>query len=130
MNVPLFLKRVLLLDAASCLAMGLMLLLGAGHLADLFAIDRSVLVLAGAILLPSALFIGWVASRVPIMPALVAIIIVVNIVWVAESFMLLGQTPGATAIGRAFVIAQALAVGGIALLETIGVLRLRSASAG
>src|SRR5688500_1353548 len=125
MNPSLFLKRILLLDAASCLAMGLMLLVGAGYLTQLFAIDRTILLLAGAILVPTGLFMGWVATRVPAAPALVALIIVGNISWVAESLVLLGQTPGATAIGSAFVIAQAVAVSGLALLETVGLLRLR-----
>ena len=129
MNPTLFLKRILLLDAASCLAMGLMLLIGAGYLTQLFAIDRTVLILAGAILVPTGLFMGWVASRVPAAPALVALIIVGNILWVAKSFALLGQTPGATAIGSAFVIAQAVAVGVLALLETVGLLRLRRRNA-
>ena len=129
MNPTLFLKRILLLDAASCLAMGLMLLIGAGYLTQLFAIDRTVLILAGAILVPTGLFMGWVASRVPAAPALVGLIIAGNILWVAESFALLGQTPGATAIGSAFVIAQAVAVGVLALLETVGLLRLRRQNA-
>lgn len=129
MNAPLFLKRVLLLDAASCLGLGAMLLLGAGALSGLFGIDGRTLMLAGAILVPSGLFIGWTALRVPIAPMLVTLIILVNMWWVAESFLLLGQTPGATAIGQAFVIAQAVAVAGLAALEALGVFRMRASRA-
>lgn len=129
MNPALFLKRVLLLDAASCLATGLLLLIGASWLTDLFAIDRSLLFVAGLLLVPSGLFMAWVAMRTPPIAALVGVIVIGNILWVAESFLILGQNPAATAIGKAFVIVQAVAVAGLALLEAIGLLRLRSVRA-
>ena len=126
MNTPLFLKRVLLMDAASCLGLGALLLIAAGALSGLFGIDSRVLQLAGAILVPTGLFMAWTALRVPIAPVLVALIILGNILWVVESFLFLGQQPGATAIGQAFVIAQAVAVAGLAALETVGIMRLRA----
>ena len=129
MNPALFLKRVLLLDAASCLATGLLLLIGASWLTDLFAIDRSLLFVAGLLLVPSGLFMAWVAMRTPPIAALVGVIVIGNILWVAESFLILGQNPAATAIGKTFVIVQAVAVAGLALLEAIGLLRLRSVRA-
>lgn len=129
MNPALFLKRVLLLDAASCIAMGVLLIVGASWLTNLFAIDQSLLLAAGLLLVPSGLLMGWVAGRTPPIPALVGVIVIGNILWVAESFMILGQNPAATGIGKAFVIVQAVAVAGLALLEAIGLLRLRSARA-
>ncbi|HEY0628650.1 MAG TPA: hypothetical protein VGD23_04915 [Sphingomicrobium sp.] len=129
MNTPLFLKRVLLMDAASCLAMGALLLIAAGALSGLFGIDRSILLLAGAILIPSGLFMTWTALRAPIAPALVSIIILGNILWVGESFLLLGQISGVTAIGQAFIVVQALGVAGITALETLGIFRLRAKQA-
>ena len=47
MNPALFLKRVLLLDAASCIATGLLLVIGASWLTGLFAINHSLLFAAG-----------------------------------------------------------------------------------
>ena len=129
MNAPLFLKRVLLLDAASCLGLGVMLLLGTSLLSDLFGIESQTLMLAGAILVPCGLFIAWTALRDPISPWLVTLIILVNIWWVAESLLLLGQNSATSTIGFAFVIAQALAVAGLAALETIGVVRIRASRA-
>ena len=129
MNPALFLKRILLLDAASCLAMGLLLIVGASWLTDLFAISRTLLLAAGIILVPSGLFMAWLASRMPPIAALVALVVIGNILWVAESFLILGQNPAASAIGKAFVIVQAVAVAGLALLEAIGLLRLRSVQA-
>lgn len=129
MNPALFLKRVLLLDAASCLATGLLLIVGASWLTDLFAIDRTALLAAGIILVPSGLFMGWVANRMAPIAPLVGLIVIGNILWVAESFLFLGQNPAATAIGKAFVIVQAVAVAGLALLEAIGLLRLQSVRA-
>lgn len=126
MNIAIFLKRVLLMDAASCLGLGALLLIAAGTLSGLFGIEPRTLQLAGAILVPTGLFMAWTALRVPIAPVLVGLIILGNILWVAESFLFLGQQPGATAIGQAFVIAQAVAVAGLAALETLGILRLRA----
>ena len=57
------------------------------------------------------------------------VIVIGNMLWVAESFLILGQNPAATMIGKAFVIVQAVAVAGLALLEAIGLLRLRSVRA-
>ena len=129
MNPALFLKRVLLLDAASCIATGLLLVIGAPWLTGLFAMDQSLLFTAGLLLVPSGLFMAWVAMRTPPIAALVGLIVVGNILWVTESFLILGQNPAATAIGKAFVIVQAVAVAGLALLEAIGLLRLRSVQA-
>lgn len=129
MNPALFLKRVLLLDAATCLVTGLLLIVGASWLTELFSIDRALLLAAGLILVPTGLFIGWVAMRTPPIAALVGVIVIGNMLWVAESFLILGQNPAATMIGKAFVIVQAVAVAGLALLEAIGLLRLRSVRA-
>lgn len=126
MNANIFLKRVLLLDAASCLGLGVVLLIGAASVSGVFGIEVSTLRMAGAILIPSGLVMVWTATRLPIRLLLVAAIILANAWWVAESLLLLRQWSGVTAIGRAFVIAQALAVAGLAALETVGVLRLRA----
>ena len=71
MQPTLFLKRVLMLDAASCLGMGALLAFGAGALSPLFGLETSLLLGAGAALIPSGLFILWVGTRTQIRPLFV-----------------------------------------------------------
>ena len=115
----LFLRRVLALDALSCLAMGLLMGLGAANLAPLFGLPEPLVRFAGLALLPLAAFIFWLATRPNPPRPLVWVVILGNLAWTAESFLTLGQHQ-ATAPGTAFVTAQALAVLGLALLEYVG----------
>lgn len=128
MNSPLFLRRILALDALSCVAMGLLMALGAAALAPLFGLPEPLVRTAGLLLLPLAAFIAWPASRPAPPRPLVWVVIVVNIGWTAESFAVIGQSqPAITALGIAFVSAQALTVLGLAALEYAGLRRLRLA---
>ena len=52
MSNTLFLRRVLALDALSCLAMGLLMGLGAAGLAPLFGLPEPLVRFAGLALLP------------------------------------------------------------------------------
>jgi hypothetical protein len=130
MNSSALLRRVLALDSASCLAIGLLLALGAGPLSSLFGLGEKLLFGAGLLLLPLAAFIAWLASR-PVPPmALVWLVIVGNLAWTAESFLLIStESARITPAGTAFVAAQAVAVLGVALLEYVGVRRLRATAA-
>ena len=75
---------------------------------------------AGLALLPLAVFIFWLATR-PNPPRLIVwVVIIGNLGWTAESFLTLGQSH-ATALGTAFVAAQAVAVLGLACLEYVGI---------
>jgi hypothetical protein len=117
MTSSLFLRRILALDALSCVAMGLLMGLGAASLAPLLGLP-----------LPLAAFIAWLAARPAPPRALVCVVIIGNLGWTAESFAVIGQSqPAITALGTAFVSAQALAVLGLAALEYIGLRRLHIA---
>ncbi|HEV7659293.1 MAG TPA: hypothetical protein VGO55_05560 [Allosphingosinicella sp.] len=126
MSSTLFLRRSLALDSLSCLALGLAMGLGAAMLAPLFGLAEPLVRIAGLALLPLGLFIGWLASRPAPPPALVWVVILGNIGWTAESFVLLGQHQP-TALGTAFVSAQATAVLGLAALEYLGLSKARAA---
>lgn len=129
MNSPTFLRRVLALDSASCAMIGLLLCLGAEPLSGLFGLGERLLFGAGLLLLPLAGFITWLASRPAPPSALVWIVIVGNLAWTAESFLLISTEAGTiTALGTAFVAAQGVAVLGLALLEYAGLRRLRAAA--
>jgi hypothetical protein len=120
MTNTLFLRRVLALDSLSCLGMGLLMGLGAAGLAPLFGLPEGLVRGAGLALLPLAAFIFWLATRPNPPRPLVWVVILGNLAWTAESFITLGQSQ-ATALGTAFVAAQAVAVLGLALLEYAGV---------
>ncbi|HKR24324.1 MAG TPA: hypothetical protein VJS15_03625 [Allosphingosinicella sp.] len=125
MSQTLFLRRVLALDSLSCLTMGLAMSLGAAELAPLFGLPEPLLRLAGLALLPLAAFIGWLASR-PVPPrALVWLVVIGNLGWTAESFAVIAQQQP-TALGTAFVAAQALAVLGLSGLEYLGLRKMRA----
>jgi hypothetical protein len=130
MNNPVFLRRVLALDSASCAAIGLLLCLDAAPLSALFGLGERLLFGAGLLLLPLAAFIAWLASRPAPPSLLVWLVIVGNVAWTAESFLLI-ETEAAriTALGTAFVAGQAVAVLGLALLEYAGLRRMRAAAA-
>ncbi|HEX8240888.1 MAG TPA: hypothetical protein VF574_14230 [Allosphingosinicella sp.] len=125
-----FLRRALALDSASCALIGLLLCLGADPLSGLFGLPEGLLSGAGLLLLPLAAFIAWLASRPAPPSPLVWLVIIGNVAWTAESFLLI-ETEAAriTALGTAFVAVQAVAVLGLALLEYIGLRRMRLAAA-
>ena len=129
MQMTNFLKRVLLLDAASCLTMGAGLALGAAMLAGPLGLSERLLEGAGLVLLPIGLFIGWLGTRASAPAALVYVVIVGNLGWTAESLFVVFGQPGITALGTAFVAVQAAAVLGLALLEYAGVRRAATATA-
>jgi len=125
MSSTLFLRRILALDSLSCAAMGLLMALGASSLAPLFGLPEPLVRTAGLLLLPLAAFIGWLASRPAPPPALVWVVIIGNAGWTAESVVVLGQHQP-TALGTAFVAAQAAAVLGLAALEYMGLRKTRA----
>ena len=129
MILSTFLKRVLTLDAASCLSMGLLLTLSAGALAPMFGIDRQIVGGAGLALIPIGLFILWLGTRQAAAPAFVYLVIAGNIAWSVESVVLIANADKITPLGIAFVGVQAAAVAGLSLLEWIGVRRTRAATA-
>ena len=118
---PHFLRTVLLVDAVTCLATGLLMTVGAGTLSPLTAIPTDLLVYAGVSLFPVAAFIIFVATR-PEPPVLgVWLVIFGNVAWVAGSVWLLsGGALSPTALGEAFIALQAAAVAVLAGLEYAG----------
>jgi hypothetical protein len=128
MQNNIFLRRILALDSLSCLVIGLLMSLGAGALAPLFGLPEPLVHFAGLALLPVGAFMGWLATRPSPPRALVWVVILGNVAWTAESFITLGQlTP--TALGTAFVTAQALAVLGLAGLEYVGIRKAAAVAA-
>lgn len=121
---PVFLRRVLLADAATCVATGTLLAFGAGFLSTLFALPDALLREAGIALFPIAAFIAFTATRKQLSPSMVWMVITGNAIWVAGSIgLVLSGWVSPNRLGEAFVIAQAIAVAVLAELEFFGMRR-------
>jgi hypothetical protein len=113
------LKKILLLDAATCVVTGTLLAVMAGKLSALLGLPEALLFYAGLALLPIAAFMAWTAQR-PAEPA-VWLVIGGNALWVLGSLAVLAMSP--TGLGYAFVIGQAAVVAILAECEFIGLRR-------
>ena|SRR5688572_19396572 len=112
-----YLRIVLLVDAATCVAMGLVLALGAGKLAAILGLPVPLIQYSGLVLLPTAAFITWVASRRDPPRWGIQAIIAGNALWIGASLALLvAGWVSPTWIGKGFIAGQAL---GVALLTVI-----------
>ena len=120
-----FLRRVLFVDAATCVATGALLSLDAGPLAPMLGLPAALLFYSGLSLFPIAAFMLWVATRERLLAAGTWLVIAGNVLWVAGSaLVLMVEVP--TALGYAFVIAQGVVVAFLAELEYIGVRKAAS----
>lgn len=125
-----FLRRVLWADAATCLAAGLMMTLGAATLERHFGLPSELSRYAGVGLLPFAAFLVYLAARESLKAPVVWAVIALNVLWTADSVLLLVSgwiTP--TEAGSAFVLAQALGVAVFAALEFVGLRKSATAAA-
>jgi hypothetical protein len=124
------LSFALVADAASSGASALLMVFGAGLLSPLLGLPPTLLTWAGAILVPFAGGVAWLASRAAVPRAGVWVVIVLNVLWTVDCLLLL--VSGAiqpTALGYAFVLAQAVVVAGLADVQYLG-LRRAGADAG
>ena len=120
-----FLRTVLVLDAATCLATGGLMTAGASLLSSLTRIPEGILWLAGLSLFPVAAFIAVVAFRRPPARPGVWLVILGNAAWVVGSLILLfagGIAPNTLGLG--FILVQAVAVAVLAELELVGLRRM------
>jgi hypothetical protein len=104
--------------------MGLGLLAVAPALAPLLNLPVELLREAGAILLPFAALLGYLASRHQPSRAGVWVVIALNALWSIDStLLLLSGWVEPNGLGYAFAIGQAVVVGVFAELEYIGLRR-------
>jgi hypothetical protein len=126
---PLFLRRVLLLDAVASGATGLLLLVAAAPLEGMLGLSAGLLRGAGLLLIPFTLFVAYVGLRESHVRGAAWTIVVCNIAWVAASAILLvSGWVSPTMLGYAFVAAQAIAVAVLAELQVIGLRRQLAAA--
>ena len=118
-----FLRYALLADAFASGATGLMMIAGAGLLEGLLGLPTALMREAGLVLVPYVAFVAWVGTRDAISRPAVQAIIALNVLWVVGSAVVLFGFVAPTALGYAFVIAQAIVVGVFAELQFIGLRR-------
>lgn len=112
------LRRLLALDAVTCVAMGIVLMTAAGPVAAATALPEPLLFYAGAALIPIAAFMALLAVRARIWVAGTLLVVAGNALWVAASIgIVLAGLVAPNALGLALVIGQALAVAALAGLE-------------
>ncbi|WP_437627775.1 hypothetical protein [Sorangium sp. So ce1151] len=129
MTSPHFLRRALLADAIVSGATGLLMLAGAAPLAGFVGLPESLLRWSGASLLPFAAIVAWLGTRERPARAAVAGVVIANALWVIDSVLLLALGwVDPTALGYAFVLAQALVVALFAEAQALGLRRARMAA--
>lgn len=109
-------RKILSLDALTCLAAGAAMAFGAELLSGPTGLHQILLLLAGCSLFPVAGLFAWMARTPRLNRALVMIAVIGNAGWVAASIAVIVLTVP-TALGVAFVAAQALVVAILAWLE-------------
>ena len=119
---PLFLRRVLWLDAATGVATGALQLLLSGLLASLLGLPETLLVATGWALFGYVVLISFIATRQFVPEGLVWLLIIANLLWVAGcmALLLLGDLVTPTLAGKVFIAVQAVAVGLLAELQWVG----------
>lgn len=125
------LRRALLVDAVATVAMGALLAAAAAPLAGLLGLPAGLLRWAGIALVPFAGVLAYFALRPRISTGAAYTLIVCNVLWVADSLILLATDwVRPTGLGIAFVVAQAAAVALFTWLEYAGVRRAGQLAAG
>jgi hypothetical protein len=124
MNRPNFLRYAMLADAIASGATGVLLIAGAGLLDGLLGLPVALMREAGLLLVPYVAVVAFVGTREVISRPAVQTIVALNIVWTVCSIgLLLTDYVAPTALGTAFVIAQAAVVAIFAELQFIGLRR-------
>ena len=125
-----FLRTVLAVDAATCVAAGAVMSLGAAVVAGLTSIPAGLLNAAGLSLFPIAAFMAFVASRHRVHGGAVRLIVAGNVLWVIASVWLALAGPIApNGLGVAFILVQAGAVAVLTWLEWTGLAGMQPAGA-
>jgi hypothetical protein len=112
------LQSLLVIDAATCAAMGTLLLVASGPVAALTHLPATFLFGAGAVLLPIAAFVAIVSRTRPVPRWAAKLVVQGNLAWVLASIALpvLGLVRP-NALGWVFLVGQAAVVALLAKLE-------------
>jgi hypothetical protein len=119
-----FLRFALIADAVATAATGLLMTAASAALETWLNIPAPLLFYAGIVLLPYAAFVFYLASRDVVSRAAVWAVVACNALWAIDSVILLMTGWIApSALGYAFVIAQALVVAAFCEFQYVGMRR-------
>ena len=122
-----FLRRSLQIDGVASGLCGVLLLAGAGPLSSLMGLaGPGIARMVGALLVVYAAALLWNGARATVSRGGVLAAVVLNAAWVAGSALVILDGP-LTALGNLAVAAVAVAVLLFAILEAVGLARLRRA---
>ncbi|NGN40635.1 hypothetical protein G6N74_06125 [Mesorhizobium sp. CGMCC 1.15528] len=125
-TVSPFLRNVLLLDAVASGATAILAMGGASFLSPWLGLPADLLFWSGAVLVPFVAFLVAASRRETLARMTLIDIIGINVLWVVASFgLLVSGLVAPTALGIAFVSAQAVAVALFAELQFIAMRRAR-----
>jgi hypothetical protein len=123
-RISTFLRSILLADAATCAAMGLLMALFSTRLGNFLSLPAPLLFYAGLSLFPVSGFLLYVATRRKTAASLVWAIVLGNALWTLDSILiLLAGWVAPNALGLSFVLFQAAGVAVFASLELLGLKR-------
>ena len=123
----LWLRRALQADAIFSGVSAVALTLGAAPLAPWLNLPEALLRETGLFLIAYTLFVGWLGLRQSMAAAWAMLVIAGNAAWVLASVaLLLSGMVAPNGLGVAALLAQALVVGVLAELQTIGLRRSRA----
>lgn len=127
-QLSLFLRRALLVDAIFSGVSALSLALGAAPLAHLTELPATLLRETGLFLILYTALVGWLATRQAAAKAWIALVIAGNAAWTLASIALLfSGAINPNLFGETAVVLQAIATGVLAELQYIGLRRSGSA---
>jgi hypothetical protein len=124
MSSPHFLRNVLRVDALSCIACGLLQVGFAESMAALLSLPLPLVIYSGEFLLAYGALVAWLSTRKPVPRPLVGLLIAGNLAWAIGCMVLIfggGHAP--SALGMAYLAAQALTVLVLAELQYFGLRR-------
>jgi hypothetical protein len=125
---PRFLPNVLLADAASCVLCGAAQLLATDLLSELLRLPSALLVGTGWFLVAYGVSVAFIAARRPLSIRMLPLLVAGNLAWAAACAALLASGWVApSALGVAWVLAQAACVLVLADLQWLGLRHSRSA---
>jgi hypothetical protein len=112
---------VFLADAAISGAAGVLMIAGAGLLGPFLELPEPLLFWAGIVLVPYVALLLALARRAAAPRLFIMDVVLINGLWVAASFgLLLSGAVAPNLLGAAFVVAQALAVAALGMLQLTG----------
>ena len=119
-----FLRKVLLADAAATAATAIAMTFGAPALSEVLRLPVMLLVAAGLVLVPYAVLVAYLATRERLRSSVLWTLIACNVLWAFECMLVaFAGWFAPSALGSAFLVAQAVVVVAFAELQYVGLRR-------